>query len=74
MRARAASIARFLAVFGLLLHMAVPMAHVPPQFAAPRSALSAHDAADHSAHGHQGDDELRPKGEAAITAISHDHG
>jgi len=41
-RLRLAAMAHWLAVFGLLLHMAAPMAH-------------AMDASGHSAHGHHGD-------------------
>jgi hypothetical protein len=50
--------ARWLAVFGLLLHMAVPMAHTPPGLAAAPVAMAAHvmDGTSHSAHGHHGDD------------------
>ena len=48
--------ARWLAVFGLLLHMAVPMAHTPPQLAAVVSmAGHAMETTGHSAHGHHGD-------------------
>lgn len=53
MRAQAVSIARFLAIFGLLLHVAVPMVHPPPQAAA-APALATHDATGHSATGHHG--------------------
>ncbi len=53
---RFAAMARWLAVFGLLLHMAVPMAHTPPQLAAVAPmAHHAMDATGHSAHGHHGD-------------------
>lgn len=55
MRARMAGMARWLAVFGLLLHMAVPMAHTPPSPATAPAAAHAMDASGHSAHGHHGD-------------------
>lgn len=65
MNARGALIARWLAVFGLLLHMAVPMAHTPPGLTvnipnfspAPRAEHAAHD----SHHAPHGTDQDAPK-------------
>lgn len=54
---RFAAMARWLAVFGLLLHMAVPMAHRPPGFAATSVPAATHamDGSGHSAHGSRDD-------------------
>jgi hypothetical protein len=73
MRARLASMARWLAVFGLLLHMAVPMAHQPPGFAAP-APMAAHavDAGGHSAHGHHGDHAASDQESPKPTKSGHD--
>ena len=56
-RERLAAMARWLATFGLLLHMAVPMAHRPPGAVAASAPLAAHvmDGTGHSAHGHHSD-------------------
>ena len=50
--------ARWLATFGLLLHMAVPMAHRPHGAVAASAPMGAYvmDGTGHSAHGHHGDD------------------
>lgn len=59
MRTRLGVMARWLAVFGLLLHMAVPMAHQPPGSVAAPAPMAAHamDGSGYSAHGHHGDDD-----------------
>ena len=74
MRTRLAAMARWLAVFGLLLHMAVPMAHRPPSFAAAPLPMAAHvmDGTGHSAHGHHGDQANADQGAPKPAKPGHD--
>ena len=65
--------ARWLAVFGILLHMAVPMAHTPPQLAAVVSmADHVMAATGHSAHGHHGDHAAAEQGTPKPAKPGHD--